>query len=308
MSASRRALLGLVFGDVYGLQYECLWLEPRLTWLNESDVSFGCMDECGGRCCYSDDTEMSIALIECLDTIFKPRELAECVVKRLSVWKRVRYYGTYVKSLASYLLSGINWSNAVKLMDMDLCARDPSPAVRIVPVASAVPNLDVVLEVAATQTLSTHPCTEAVERSMLTAFVANLVSIEGLSIDAALDEALHHERLGSYARKLSSEILSVIDEPPYAVVSKLRKRLGYVTAVELGLVAAIKSRNVVDALAKALSLGGDVDTSAAIACSLKAAKGFEPPRDLMTRIEDIESIYLLANLLSIRISRVMRAS
>ncbi len=307
MLSAGRALLGLVFGDAYGLQYECVWPRPKLTWLSGEDMLFGCVDECDGRCCYSDDTEMAIALVECVDRVWNPPELAKCLMQRLEVERRVRYYGTYVKSLASYMRSGIDWGRAIELVNEELCVTDPSPAIRFVPLASAVPNPELVLQLAATQATSTHPCRNAVERTKLVAYVANLVSFEKLSVEAVLSEVASGSLRG-LAQSIASEVLSVVDDPPYRVVEKLRAKMGSVTAVELGLVAAARSRNVVEAFARAVSLGGDVDTSAALACALAAARFGEPPRDLMARIEGIESIYLLAKLLGIRALRVMKAS
>ncbi len=292
-----RAVLGLVFGDVYGLQYECLWPKPQMQWIDPSSLGFGCVDECGGRCCYSDDTEMLLAAAKCVSSLGSVEDFAKCLAQSLDVSNRVRYYSTAMKRVVSYIRSGYPWLDAVHSA-MDLCREDPSPVPRALIAVALCSDIECVEKVASTQAVATHACREAVERSKAFALAAYLIVREGLSHRAAIEElptvSRWHEPLAS-TLKLVPEVFS---DPPFAVVKTLRSY--GCTALELGLVAAYGASSVLDALARAISLGGDVDTSAAIACSLLAASKRSPPLDLLSRVEGLESVVSLALRLSLR--------
>jgi len=301
-----RALQGLAFGDAYGLQYECFWPPPRLEWIDPRSLGFGCVDECGGRCCYSDDTELAVAAAECfIETgLGSVAEFARCLANRIDTSARVRYFSTATKDAISRIRCGYNPLDAAH-QTLELCREDPSPAVRAIGVALAAPSIDQAMSLAAAQTIATHICREAVERAMAIAAATYMVVAEGISHRRAIEELPHVARWSWELSRALSAIPSAATDPPYRALDALRRYRA--TAIELGLLAAYGASNCVEALSRAISLGGDVDTAAAVACSLVSASAAPPPLDLLRRIDGIERIRALALRISLR-RAVMRAS
>ncbi len=294
-----RALVGLAFGDAYGLQYECIWPKPKLSWIDPRDLGFGCVDECGGRCCYSDDTEMTLALALCMleDYCNRIDELSKCIARHIDVSKRVRYYSIAMKEVTSMIASGAPWLDSTHSI-LDVCRFDPSPGVRAIAAALLAKDLEKALKLSALQAIATHVCREAVERAMVVGAITYLVVREGISHRAAIEELRWIHRWSPWLTKILDLVPSIAEDPPSEVVKKLVK-LG-ATAVEMGLVAAYLARDPLEALARAISLGGDVDTAAAIACSMVSASSREPPKDLVAKIEGIERIKALSLKLALR--------
>jgi len=283
-------LLGLAFGDCYGLEYEMLWPSPRYYWLDERELCYGCVeDRRRGPCLYSDDTEMSIALGEYLLEVrgFSEEGLARFFVRRLGTDVRERFYSLAMKMFVDHVRSGGQWYGFALSAYGPNLLDDPSPVVRAATIAISSRSDEACLELAARQAATTHGFRPAVEGAMAFALVLKRL-IEGSPPLLAIEEVLDLRLWSPCLREAVTKALELVDDLPHRVVEELSSLPKCLQCLATAIIAFIRSGGRGDrALAASISMGGDVDTRAAIACSMVAAhRGLDAfPRDRVMKIE-----------------------
>ncbi|HDI02065.1 MAG TPA: ADP-ribosylglycohydrolase family protein [Ignisphaera sp.] len=291
-------LVGLAFGDVYGLDYEYWWPRPRELWLDVKDLDFGCYDECDKKCCYSDDTEMAIILAESIlsQQGFKEDNFAKLLSQKACRNYRARFYGYSTKKVIAAIRSGIPWYEASRIPFNGLGSYGNGAAIRVAPIAIFAKDISEVEKLSKRQAIVTHRHSLAIEGSILIALAQRFV-LEGIPPSLLIDKLLSYRTWLPEFKKRLEVVEQLLDSLPPIVA----KTLGNTSASHESTVTAIyifiKSQgDALKALAYSISVGGDVDSIAAMALSLVGAyKGYKAfPQDLLNRIENIDYIINLA--------------
>jgi len=283
-------LLGLAFGDCYGLEYEMLWSSPRYAWIDERELFYGCVEDPRRRLClYSDDTEMNIVVGEYLveNRAFDEEALSRAFARRLGVDVRERFYSLAMKMFVDCIRRGGSWHEFSLSAYGPNLLDEPSSIVRAAAIALAVESEDVCLELAARQAALTHGFRPAIEGAMMYALTLKSL-VEGSSPLLAIEEALELRVWSPDLREAITRALELVDDLPHRIVEELSSFPRCLQCLATAIVAFIRARGRGErALAAAISMGGDVDTRAAIACSMVAAqRGIEAfPSDKVMRIE-----------------------
>lgn len=255
-------MLGAVFGDIVGSAYE---------WNNVKTKDFP-LERPETR--YTDDSVMTLAVAKWLleDPSHSESHLVTCMQKL----GRGHFKAGYGGSFREWLMS-----------------KDPKPynswgngsAMRVSPVALYANSLEEALELARTTAIVTHNHPEGVKGAMA---VAECVYIcrEAADVDKA-----KREIRDSIPRKYGYNLQSTLDEirPDYKFDVSCQG------SVPEAIIAFLESNSLEDCVRNAISIGGDSDTIAAIACSIYSAKNNQEDDILAKRFEH----YLPADLLRI---------
>lgn len=245
-------MLGAVFGDIVGSTYE---------WKNVKTKDFP-LQRSGTR--YTDDSVMTLAvakwlledashtethLIKCMQTLGK-NDLGAGYGERFREWLLTKDPQPYN-----------SWGNGA--------------AMRVSPVALYASNLEEALELAKTTANVTHNHPEGVKGALA---VAECVFIrrEATDIDAAKNEIRHTIPL-----KYGYDLSRILDE----IRSTYSFDVSCQGSVPEAIIAFLESTSLEDCVRNAISIGGDSDTIAAIACSIYAAKTTSEDEELMKRFE-----------------------
>ena len=255
-------MLGAVFGDIVGSSYE---------WNNVKTKDFP-LERPGTR--YTDDSVMTLAVAKWLleDPSHSESHLIKCMQKLGRGHFKAGYGGRFREWLQSKDPQPYNsWGNG--------------SAMRVSPVALYANSLEEALELANTTAKVTHNHPEGVKGALA---VAESVFICREAAD--IDEAKREIR-DIILRKYGYNLERTLDEirPDYKFDVSCQG------SVPEAIIAFLESGSLEDCVRNAVSIGGDSDTIAAIACSIYAAKNNQEDDILAKRFEH----YLPADLLRI---------
>lgn len=255
-------MLGAVFGDIVGSAYE---------WHNVKTKEFP-LERPGTR--YTDDSVMTLAVAKWLfeDPSHSESYLIKCMQKLGRGHFKAGYGGRFREWLQSKdPLPYNSWGNG--------------SAMRVSPVALYANSLEEALELANTTAKVTHNHPEGVKGALA---VAECVFICRKAAD--IDEAKREIR-ESIPRKYGYNLERTLDEirPDYKFDVSCQG------SVPEAIIAFLESGSLENCARNAVSIGGDSDTIAAIACSIYAAKNSREDDTLAKRFEH----YLPADLRTI---------
>lgn len=245
-------MLGAVFGDIVGSAYE---------WNNVKTKDFS-LERPGTR--YTDDSVMTLAVAKWLleDPSHSDSHLIKCMQKLGRGHIKAGYGGRFKEWLISKDPQPYNsWGNG--------------SAMRVSPVALFANSLEEALEVARITANVTHNHPEGIKGALA---VAECVFIcrEARDIESAKDEIKE-----AIPTKYGYDLKRTLDEirPDYKFDVSCQG------SVPEAIIAFLESTSLEDCVRNAVSIGGDSDTIAAIACSIYAAKGNADENKLMQRFE-----------------------
>lgn len=245
-------MLGAVFGDIVGSAYE---------WNNVKTKDFP-LERSGTR--YTDDSVMTLAVAKWLieDPSHSDSHLIKCMQKLGRGHIKAGYGGRFKEWLISKDPQPYNsWGNG--------------SAMRVSPVALFANSLEEALEVARITANVTHNHPEGIKGALA---VAECVFIcrEARDIESAKDEIKE-----AIPTKYGYDLKRTLDEirPDYKFDVSCQG------SVPEAIIAFLESTSLEDCVRNAVSIGGDSDTIAAIACSIYAAKGNADENKLMQRFE-----------------------
>ena len=245
-------MLGAVFGDIVGSSYE---------WNNVKTKDFP-LERSGTR--YTDDSVMTLAVAKWLleDPSHSESVLIRCMQKLGRGHIRAGYGGRFKEWLLSKDPQPYNsWGNG--------------SAMRVSPVALFTNSLEEAMELARTTAIVTHNHPEGVKGALA---VAESVFICREAAD--IDEAKRKIR-ESIPPKYGYNLDRTLDEirPDYKFDVSCQG------SVPEAIIAFLESNSLEDCARNAVSIGGDSDTIAAIACSIYAAKNSQEDDILAKRFE-----------------------
>lgn len=245
-------MLGAVFGDIIGSAYE---------WNNVKEKDFP-LERPGTR--YTDDSVMTLAVAKWLleDPSHSESHLIKCMQKLGRGHIRAGYGGRFKEWLLSKDPQPYNsWGNG--------------SAMRVSPVALYTNTIQEALELARITAIVTHNHPEGVKGALA---VAESVFIcrEAKDIDTAKDEIRR-----TISQKYGYNLDRTLDEirPDYKFDVSCQG------SVPEAIIAFLESTSLEDCARNAVSIGGDSDTIAAIACSIYAAKKCADGDRLLKRFE-----------------------
>lgn len=245
-------MLGAVFGDIVGSAYE---------WNNVKTKEFPLKTSFTR---YTDDSVMTLAVAQWLMT--DPEHSEEGLVREMQRLGRGHFKAGYGGRFKAWLMS-----------------KEPQPynswgngsAMRVSPVALYATSLEEALELARKTANVTHNHPEGIKGALS---VAECVFIckEAKDIETAKEEIRRTIPL-----KYGYDLKRTLDEirPDYKFDVSCQG------SVPEAIIAFLESTSQEDCVRNAVSIGGDSDTIAAIACSIYAAKGNADENKLMQRFE-----------------------
>ena len=255
-------MLGAVFGDIVGSAYE---------WHNVKTKDFP-LESNGTR--YTDDSVMTLAVAKWL--IEDPSHSANHLVQCMQTLGRMHFNVGYGGRFRTWLMMENpqpynSWGNG--------------SAMRVSPVALYANSLEEALELARITANVTHNHPEGVKGAMA---VAECVYICRKATDI---EAAKMEIRDVIPRKYGYNLDRTLDEirPHY------RFDVSCQGSVPEAIIAFLESDSLEDCARNAVSIGGDSDTIAAIACSIYAVKNTQEDEALAIRFEH----YLSKDLLNV---------
>lgn len=245
-------MLGAVFGDIVGSPYE---------WKNVKTKDFR-LEKAGTR--YTDDSVMTLAVAKWLleDESHSESYLVQCMQEL----GRNDLGAGYGERFREWLMSKNpqpynSWGNG--------------SAMRVSPVALYASTLEDALELARITASVTHNHPEGVKGALA---VAECVFIQREATDL---ETAKREILRTIPMKYGYNLDRTLDEirPSYSFDVSCQG------SVPEAIIAFLESISLEDCVRNAVSIGGDSDTIAAIACSIYAAKKTIEDEELMKRFE-----------------------
>lgn len=233
-------MLGAVFGDIVGSVYERFNVKTKVFPLRSS------------RTRYTDDTVMTLAVAQWLmdDPTHSEAQLIQSLQQFGRAFPKAGYGGRFKVWLMSKEPQPYNsWGNG--------------SAMRVSPVALYATSLDEALELARLTASVTHNHPEGIKGAMAVAecvYLSKTCSKQGLdSVKAMIKERI--------PLKYGYDLSRTLDEirPIYSFDVSCQG------SVPEAIIAFLESDSIEDCVRNAISIGGDSDTIAAIACSIFAA-------------------------------------
>ena len=245
-------MLGAVFGDIVGSTYE---------WKNVKTKDFP-LQKSGTR--YTDDSVMTLAVAKWLleDVSHTETYLIQCMQELGRNDPGAGYGERFREWLLSKNPEPYNsWGNGA--------------AMRVSPVALYASNLEEALELAKITASITHNHPEGV-KGALAAAECVFIRRETTELDAAKNKIRH-----IIPMKYGYNLNRTLDEirPTYSFDVSCQG------SVPEAIIAFLESTSLEDCVRNAISIGGDSDTIAAIACSIYAVKTTPEDEELMKRFE-----------------------
>ncbi len=253
-----RTFMGFAIGDAFGSPFEGFPAEEarrRLKYFEKKGKLPGEL---------TDDTIQMLVLAESLsNTIyFSPQDFAERLRMCYEAGLIRRIGPTSSKALEN-LRAGLSWrESGVK---SNTCGS----AMRVMPVGILYSfDLNLVEEYAVLQSLITHRDKEAIASSVATA-LTYACAFNGDSVEDMRDTVVE-------AVKAYDAYTTLLVERAFSGEFEYRGTVLASDVVPAAIQCFVYSEDFGDCLRKAVELGGDTDSIAAIAGGLKAACGFEP--------------------------------
>lgn len=245
-------MLGAIFGDIVGSAYE---------WNNVKTKNFP-LERSGTR--YTDDSVMTLAVAKWLleDPSHSESHLIKCMQKLGRGHIKAGYGGRFKEWLLSKAPQPYNsWANG--------------SAMRVSPVALFANSLEETLELARTTAIATHNHPEGIKGALA---VAECVFIcrEAEDFESAKEEIRR-----AIPQKYGYDLSRTLDDirPDYKFDVSCQG------SVPEAIIVFLESTSLEDCVRNAVSVGGDSDTIAAIACSIYAAKKSADSEALTKRFE-----------------------
>ena len=245
-------MLGAIFGDIVGSAYE---------WNNVKTKNFP-LERSGTR--YTDDSVMTLAVAKWLleDPSHSESHLIKCMQKLGRGHIKAGYGGRFKEWLLSKAPQPYNsWANG--------------SAMRVSPVALFANSLEETLELARTTAIVTHNHPEGIKGALA---VAECVFIcrEAEDFESAKEEIRR-----AIPQKYGYDLSRTLDDirPDYKFDVSCQG------SVPEAIIVFLESTSLEDCVRNAVSVGGDSDTIAAIACSIYAAKKSADSEALTKRFE-----------------------
>lgn len=279
-SRFRGCLLGLAVGDALGSRFE--GRSPK--WIARCHSSYVDVTRDPPReLRYTDDTQMAIGVAE---TLVECGRIDPAVLRRrfATNFDSRRGYGSGARKVLEAMRTGL---------DSDFVARTTFPggsyangaAMRVAPVGLFHHrDLDRLWAEAAAQSLPTHTHRLGIDGARLLALAVAL-AVRGEPISA--EELLRRGVADEYVPKI--EEACRIETPER--LARLGNGIAALESVPTAIACARVAASYEEAIGRAILLGGDADTIAAMAGAIAgAARGFEAiPETLLGRLEDGEA-------------------
>ncbi len=291
----RGVLLGVAFGDTYGLLYEYEARSPSSVWLNDPILLRGV--EVRGYYAYSDDTETTLILGESLVSScgFNPSVFADLLARKAEVDNPVRFYGSAVASVVYGLRKGEPWWIVARSLYGGLGSFGNGAAIRVSPIPLFYREKKMIESMAVAQAIVTHTHILGVEGARLHALALHY-TLEGIEPSSLLDLLTKETSVAEYRKRLQA-IPRLLDSSPIQVARQLGNTAAAHESVAAALYVYIASDgDPVKAVLYAISIGGDVDSIASMAASLVGALKGEKvfPQNLLENMEAYKPITSLA--------------
>jgi ADP-ribosylglycohydrolase len=245
-------MLGAVFGDIVGSTYE---------WHNVKRKDFPLRTPFTR---YTDDSVMTLAVAQWLveDSGHSKEKLVKCMQRLGREHLNAGYGGRFFQWLTSANPQPDNsWGNG--------------SAMRVSPVALYASTLEEALSLAKTTAEVTHDHPEGIKGALA---VAESVFIckTATSIDVAKDEIRR-----TIPQKYEYDLNRTLDE----IRPRYQFDVSCQGSVPEAIIAFLESTSLEDCVRNAISIGGDSDTIAAIACSIYATKNSQEDDELMKQFD-----------------------
>lgn len=291
----RAALHGLALGDGVGAPFE-----------GRRHVSRDALDDLladDRPLVWTDDTHMAITLAEVLADhagSVDPEVLGDAFAAAFTAepW---RGYGSGPPQVFALARGGASYVDAAASLFGGSGSFGNGAAMRVAPVAMvAVDDLEVVATLAATQAKVTHSHPAAIDGAVLVATTIARLAHDGPDRHPAdaIDAAVRHLRDGA-VRRATSPLLAVGDDPTALVRLAAETGTGVAApeSVPAAIAAVLAGDGFEEVLTRAVLLGGDTDTIAAMAGAMAAAREGPSclPNGLVRRLEAHDRIDRLAS-------------
>ncbi|MBR6284907.1 MAG: ADP-ribosylglycohydrolase family protein [Muribaculaceae bacterium] len=231
-------MLGAVFGDIVGSAYE---------WHNVKSKEFALVTPLTR---FTDDSVMTLAnaLWLTCDPTHSPERLVECMIELGRRHAHAGYGGGFRRWLVSPDPQPYNsWGNG--------------SAMRVSPVGLYAQSIDEVLELARISASVTHNHPEGIKGAQATALAVFLSRTQGDRPNVR--QLIKHEVETRFGYDLSRTLDNI--RPSYEFDVSCQG------SVPEAIIAYLESDTLEDCVRGAISIGGDSDTIAAIACGIHAA-------------------------------------
>ena len=286
-------LLALALGDAYGRPYEVEEKPPSPQWqILDPDSLHGI--EVGGRIAYSDDTETTLILAESIIEAcgFNPTVFARKLAEKADIMNPVRGYGTAVAAVVSAMRRGTPWWIAARTLYGGQGSAGNGALVRVLPIPLYYHHSQHTTQaMAVAQALVTHTNPLAVEGARLAATIYHHL-LQGQTVEEAAEKAAQQAAIPAYQKLL----LKAVKEKPQTPVEAARTlgntALAHHTLAAAVHIAARSQGDPLKTLSYAVSLGGDVDSIAAVALAITVleAKTLGPLEKHAARLENQQQI------------------
>lgn len=286
----RGLMVGIAVGDALGREVE-----------GHRHVSASYLDEIKTRprsITYSDDTAMAISLTESLLACdgFDGADMAQRFSK--GYFKEpYRGYGSGVVDVFTRVAQGIDWRAAAGIQFQGSGSYGNGGAMRVAPVALfAYPNREATIRLAQDTAQVTHTHPLGVEGASIQALTAHHALRDEFDRDLLLEDLNRLVTTDEFRTRLE-ELPKAIDRDDDEYV---RLHIGVWVAAHKSVLAATYSfllaEDFQETIIRAIRLGGDTDTIAAMAGALAGARyGFNSIPKVWTRVEGFERMVELAD-------------
>lgn len=259
----------------------------------------------GYRMPYSDDTVLAIALTESLLARggFDGAGMANRFVEAWSDQPE-RGYGSNVVLLFGSVKRGANWKQAAESQFSGAGSYGNGGAMRVAPVALwGYPDLAETIELAIETARVTHTHPVGVEGAVIQAVAAHHALFDDFDGDALLSQLRGLIETDQFTERMATleKCLSRDDD------ERARLHLGNWVAADRSVLTALYAfllgDGFEDTIRRAIRLGGDTDTIAAMAGALAGARyGLTSIPDSWLNVEDFPEVVELANRLYERVA------
>ncbi len=263
-------LLALALGDALGRPFEIEGRGPSSDWLYLDPSQLKGI-EVNGRYAYSDDTETALILAEALvkGCGFNPYVFASLLAAKADIDNPVRGYGTAVTVVVLGLRDGKPWWVSARKLYGGQGSMGNGALVRVLPLALFYHGTGSLETMAVAQALVTHTNPLAVEGARLTALIYSMI-LNGYNVEEAAEKALRETYLPQYRSMLRRALELKAAKPPEVARELGIGALATETLATAVHVAARSGGDPLAALSYSVSLGGDVDSRAAVAVPMAA--------------------------------------
>lgn len=284
------SLLGLALGDALGAPHEGGMLERAL---------WAIVGTHKGRCRWTDDTQMTIDVIESLIE-YGDLEQDDLALRFSQSYRWSRGYGPGAAKILKRLRHGLSWESANRSVYPDGSYGNGgamrTPAVGLFFAADSEQQL---INAASDAALVTHAHPLGIEGAVLIAQTTAL-AYKAVSSQAIIEKLCQQVKSTEYLTKLNQARRWLQGDDlvtPQMVVAQLGNGIAAtescVTAIYIAM--AFRDRSFDELMNFTIKLSGDVDTIAAMACAIwGAARGIDGlPEVQLQRLEQYEQLKVL---------------